>query len=784
MPRRWRWRSADRLFLLAALWLACALAGVARAADGAVDLPVQRLVLVASLNGVAAPEPVLVRRQGPVVWMRAADLRALGVPVTGAADVMLNRVPGLSVAIDDGAQAITLALASRAVQRVRINDPPAGEALPVTPNGWGAAINYDVTATRGAGRTVAAGLIDAVVFAPRGYVFASAAVTSARGHFTRLDSGYTIGDPRSTRRLTLGDVIGGATEQSRPVRLGGVQWQTDFDLRPDLITYPVPMLTGSAAVPSAVDLLVNGQRRAAGEVRAGQFAVADVPLQTGVNTITVAVRDALGRETRQTVTTYATRALLKPGLSAWSVEAGLVRTGYATTRDHYRGAVASGSLRRGLSDRVTAEVHGEASARVGVASAGATVGLGAAGLFSASAGTGARGGAQWSAGYERIGRPVSVSAHYTRTSGRWRDLAADGGAATRAHQLALTLGFDLGRLGSLGVTAVDVGQGRVDRPRWEAGQRRYALAPSSLITGTYSVRVARRLNLVANAGIDRRRRGTGFVSIGALMTWGSRTSGYAGALARAGGASATAEWTRAATQPGEWGYRASVAAGGIDRVAGDIAYQGGAGYYTAQLERTNGRVAARLGARGAVVIGGGSVLLADRLSGSFAVVDTAGQAGVAVFRDHHRIGVTNRHGKLIVANLRAWEVTGISLDPLLLDDELQVDAVERRVRLAARAGVPVRFALSRLRAARVRLVQAGGAAIAAGSRVTVNGGVAQPVGMDGEVYATELRATNRLRVALIGGGACTATVAAPARVPPGARIGPVVCVTETVVAVR
>ncbi|MGY3695904.1 hypothetical protein ACVIGA_005984 [Bradyrhizobium sp. USDA 3240] len=37
------------------------------------------------------------------------------------------------------------------------------------------------------------------------------------------------------------------------MRLGGVQMQTNFALRPDLVTLPIPALSGSAAVPSTLD---------------------------------------------------------------------------------------------------------------------------------------------------------------------------------------------------------------------------------------------------------------------------------------------------------------------------------------------------------------------------------------------------------------------------------------------------------------------------------------------------------------------------------------------------
>lgn len=172
----------------------------------------------------------------------------------------------------------------------------------------------------------------------------------------------------------------------------------------------------------------------------------------------------------RTVSTYVSRALLRPGLFVYSLEAGLVRTGYATPADCYADPAVIASLRAGMNDGVTSEAHGELGARVGVGTAGVSLGLGRAGLLSVSAGarltskSGQRGGAEVALGYERIGRPVGMALRYVRQTADWYDLASDYGAVTRTHTLSGTLGFDLGRLGNVGLIVINQGRGRVARP--------------------------------------------------------------------------------------------------------------------------------------------------------------------------------------------------------------------------------------------------------------------------------------------------------------------------------
>ena len=72
--------------------------------------------------------------------------------------------------------------------------------------------------------------------------------------------------------LLLGDIITGSkTTWGSSVRLGGFQVQRNYSTRPDLITYPLPQFIGQAALPSTVDLIINGQKTSSTEVQSGPF---------------------------------------------------------------------------------------------------------------------------------------------------------------------------------------------------------------------------------------------------------------------------------------------------------------------------------------------------------------------------------------------------------------------------------------------------------------------------------------------------------------------------------
>ncbi len=777
-------------FLASLLLLVSALAqpvtGSARAAE-VVGTPARadRLVLEPVVDGVVAGEPVIVTRIGDELRIAVADLRALGVPVDAAGpDVALTSVPALRFHLDEARQRLVLDRSATGLQFLSLRPDTPAMPEPTTPNDWGGVLNYDLSVTHAAGHRSAAGIFDGVIYAPRGHFYGGGIVglrhLEGGGRVTRLDTGYTFADPARMRRVTVGDLVGNQGSFTRAVRLLGVQFGSEFATRPDLVTTPLSALNGQAAVPSVVDLVVNGAKRAAGEVRAGQFAVADIPVQSGVNTITVAVRDALGRTTTRTVSTYSSRALLRRGLSDFSLEAGLIRTGYATADDRYRQLAASGYWRAGVTDRLTIEGQAQLGDGVRIAGLGAALGLGAAGLVEVAAAADDRGATQLSASFERLARPVSLSARYARNSGGWFDLATRYGSVTRSHSAVVNLGVELGRAGTVSASLIDLGGGRTVRRTRGMGPMPSRLDGSSFVAGSYSVRLRSQFTLIANGGIDLRRSGTGYASIGLLASFGGRSSGYAGATTRQGGTSVAAEAITRAVAPGEWGYNAAIASGGIDRVAGGVEHLGRHGRYELAAERTEGMFAARASVRGALALAGGALYAADRITDGFAVVDTGGQPGLTVYRDHRPVGVTDKMGRLIVTDLRPYEPTKLSVDPVDVSEAVVVEFAAISVRPAERAGVTARLGIRAGRAARIRLVDARGVPLPAGRRAMLNGTDDLPIGLGGEIYATDLRDTNRLVVDVDADTTCVAEFDAPARLAVGAVLGPVRCAPDRI----
>ena len=70
----------------------------------------------------------------------------------------------------------------------------------------------------------------------------------------RLNTTWSYSDPERLITYRAGDFVSGGLPWTRPVFLGGMQVQRNFTLRPDLVTLPVPILSGHCGGPSTLEV--------------------------------------------------------------------------------------------------------------------------------------------------------------------------------------------------------------------------------------------------------------------------------------------------------------------------------------------------------------------------------------------------------------------------------------------------------------------------------------------------------------------------------------------------
>lgn len=701
---------------------------------------------------------------------RGADLRSLGIDThaLGIADdarIPLEEIPGLKYRYDAAAQDVDLDLPDRYRIANRIDARGLNPVAAATAD-RGLLINYDLYARTDRENPLA-------IWSEQRY-FDQYGVFSNTGtaylyrdlrRYVRFDSSWTHSDPATLTATQVGDTISGSLAWSRSIRMGGLQWRRNFSLRPDLVTFPMPDFAGSAVVPSSVDVYINNIRRYSGDVPSGPFVVDNVAGITGFGQANVITRDALGRPVSQSVPIYIDTRLLAQGMSSYSVEAGFLRRAYGWRSFDYKDDPAlSGTWQYGVSNALTVEAHGEASAGLYNAGAGMLAKLGMAGVVNASlAGSlGRNSGLQVGLGYQYVDERYSIDIQSLRAISDYADLAAnDGIPVSRASDRA-TLAVPLGGGQTVSLSYI--------------GQRYPGVDAAHIGSVAYTTRLGNRATLSVSAYQDFNdsdSRGA-FLSLGITL---GETSFNAMAGRQDGGSYTNASAIRSPDYGGGfgWGVQAGTyEAGRYEQGWGR--YLGRYGEITLGAQRYDGRTTGELDVNGAFVFMDGAAQASRRIDDGFALVST-GEPGLPILHQNRVIGHTGSNGRLVVPDLNSYQTNTLELDGMDLPPNAQVSAYALDVVPQSRSGVLAEFGITHEAAATVDLVDGNGKPLPVGARVVHReSGSEGVVGYGSQTFVRNLGKRNHLDVQ--GPDlACTARFdfQAPAdgSLP---RLGPVACV--------
>ncbi|SEK61211.1 outer membrane usher protein [Roseateles sp. YR242] len=582
------------------------------------------------------------------------------------------------------------------------------------------------------------------------------------GGWTRLDTRWTMDRPEQLASLRLGDTIAQAGSWGRALRMGGVQWASDFTLRPGFLSFPLPTLKGEASLPSTVDVFVNNSQRLQGRVQPGPFDITDLPLVTGQGEIRTVVKDLLGREQVVVQPYYISPALLKPGLDSYSFELGWLRENYGIESNRYGRALGQVTWRRGITDRFTAEGRGEVATDQQTVGASGLWLLGDLGTLNVSAAgsrsneTDARQGWLGTLGLERQGFGWSSAVEVRRASTgfvqRGQPVSARwSGSATVSTQWQ---GWGLG----MGM----VYQG--------LPQRTVTDGSVSVASKLWTFNAGRGLGRWGYVGLSMLKSGDGggtAMSVFWTLPLGDHQNISTSWQAQRGGGQPNQQQWQVQFQdnppPGEGvGYQVQVDSGGRRQLQAQwqdrhVALNGG-------VANQQGRTDVRAGASGGMAWLDGSAYAGRRVDGGFAVVEVADQPNVRVTHDNQVVARTDASGRAFLPTLRGYQVNrvGVIADDLPLDAD--IESLDLQVTPAARRASLIRFPIGISRTATFRLVDEHGAPIPAGADLRPFGQTRSfPVGLDGRAFVAGLGAApgpQRIEVRWPGGG-CDASITLP-----------------------
>ena len=572
------------------------------------------------------------------------------------------------------------------------------------------------------------GLFRPVVFGAFGNVAASLVyqgqtVGSSSQRLSVLDLTYTRDDPEKMRTLRIGDVFTVPGEQGRSLRIGGIQLATNFSTRPTLITHPLPDFFGQTAVPSAIDIYVNGRLSRQETVQPGSYLLEDIPVFNGAGQMQVLATDALGRQQLFTQDFYLSTDLLTEGLSDYSFTLGALREDFGLRNFRYGEMAGTATWRYGASNRLTVEGHGEFGDGVVMTGGSLQYGIDAGGTISAglgfsknSEGTGTR----WQLGFRRIASTMHVNVQASGSTDRF-DLVGDSTAIPKLQLLA-AVGKNFYEFGSLQFSTL---------------HQAYHIQPERTIWSVdYSTRMFGPLSVSSYVSYLDSDESDLRAGIRFFMNFGDRYNATGSVSSSRFGSSVNARLQR--NMPADTGYGYHVAAAKSDDSyvdAGVVAQNQFGTYFVDIRNSQNYGTHWQAGTQGSIAYMAGMTQFSRQIQDAFAIVKVGDIEGVRVYSENIEVGRTNKDGQLFVPGLRPYleNQLRIEIDDLPLN--ARIGESERSTAPYYKSGVLVDFDVQVSTNVLLRAVHPDGTPIPEGAIARVlHTGDSFPVGADGKLF--------------------------------------------------
>lgn len=598
-------------------------------------------------------------------------------------------------------------------------------------------LNYDASISGSSNASNSKGLYTQWRFGtPWGYFESNHVQTNTQGRteHQRLDTYWRSVWPEQGLALTVGDTYSSQLTGSSGARMGGLQLSSSYNTRPWYQKVPQTLFTGSSELPSAVDLYLNGVKQYSQNVNAGPYELNLPPTLSQAGTAQIVTRDALGRQTVVDVPLYDSAELLAPGLQEWSVEAGALRLAQSTGQQYDNHPLISGTWRRGVNNRLTMQLHGEA--KKGYEQAG--IGLRGSASFPTQL------GGQISVSQYQGKRGHQVNVFSTYQGQNWSMAAggnqASAGFATLSSTLNTTTPF-AGTGSSRKQAYVQGGWSNQRLGSFSLGRiwSRQVADRQDVWTASWSKQISPLVSLMAALSLDERNPQQRSAMFGLNIQLDKNTSSSAYATRQQGNTGINTQVQKGTDGVGSLGWnlgwqddenhQQSAATAGLQAIT-----QYGDG--SAQLRRGKaGAQSWQANWRGGVVLLNGKVAPTRTVYDSFAVVSTNGAAGVPVKVQNNLVGNTDASGKIFVPGLIAYQHNQVSIDSAMLPANQRIASSRQTMVPYEKAGSSVSFDVQTINAWMLSLIDENGQPLGMGASVLDAAGIPLTVvGFEGRVY--------------------------------------------------
>jgi outer membrane usher protein FimD/PapC len=506
-----------------------------------------------------------------------------------------------------------------------------------------------------------------------------------------------IHDRRDTLQRTIaGDFFASSGDIGTTVNLGGLSFAKLYNLDPYFIRYPQQNIVGQVAVPSEVDVFIDGQKINTFRMQPGPFELRNITESIGSRNVDLVIRDVFGREQRIVYNYYSTDVPLRAGLHEYSYNLGALRKNFGVDSNLYGPLAFSAFHRYGVTDALTLGARGEG--RSGQFNAGPTVSLvlGPAGVLNVSAAAsedaGKRGGAGL-ASYTYLGREVSIGL-LMRKDSRYYASLLDSVQDRRNYEFGGSLGYFHRWAGSfsVGYSQFRAYEGQ-DRTSRSVGYSRSILDSRANVFVTFR-------NMRAQENVNQ-------IFAGFIYNFDAQHSGSIN-YQRLGAVHAENIQLQKAQPVGEGlGYniafdRVTSSEGVANQLAPSVQYNSRWGILRADYAQQSGPTGLnrshRISAAGGIAYVGDVVALVRPVTDGFGLVRVADVEGVRVSVNNQEVGQTDAHGNVFVPDLASFNENQVSIKAANVPLEYSIGEVLKRVSPPYRGGAVIDFAARRINA--------------------------------------------------------------------------------------
>ncbi|MEO4185536.1 fimbria/pilus outer membrane usher protein [Acinetobacter pittii] len=605
--------------------------------------------------------------------------------------------------------------------------------------------------------------------------------------WVRLESKWQYVDPEKIRIYTLGDFISNSPDWGSSVRLAGFQWSSAYSQRGDIVTSALPQFSGSAALPSTLDLYVNQQKIYSGLVPSGPFDIKQLPFISG-NEVTLVTTDATGQQSITKKPYYFSSKILAKGINEFSVDVGMPRYNYGLYSNDYDDATfASGAIRYGYSNSLTLSGGAEAStdglSNLGTGFAKNVLGIGVINADIAASQYKDENGYSALLGLEgRISKNISFNTSYRKVFDNYFDLA-------RVSQVRYLkenqINAESQNYLNYSALADEIFRAGINY-NFYAGygvylgynQIKYSDNSYKLLSTNLSGSLDKNWGFYASAYKDYENHKDYGVYFALRYTPSSKVNAITSVSSDSGSLRYRQEiFGLSEPQIGSFGWGGYVER---DQDAHEnnasiyASYRARAAYLTGRYNRFGDNDQVALSATGSLVAAAGRIFAANEIGEGYAVVTNAGPQS-QIINGGVNLGETDKSGRFLIPSLMPYQVNHIYLDPSYLPLNWNVKSTDQKTVVGYRQGTLVDFGAHQVISGLVKLVDQKNSPLMPGYTVRINGQQNGMVGYDGEVFIPNLLKQNKLEVDLLDHGSCQVDFTYNSNQYSTKKLGPYVC---------